>query len=81
MLLVEYKKFIAQITLSTLIATTFTTSVSAHKVIGNIGKSYQLGVAFDATLFLVPIGWFVMARLLGNNLDFFHHSVQVIHLH
>lgn len=55
-----------------LIATTFATAISAHKTIGSVGKAYSMGMTFILSLFLIPVGWFIMARLLSNNLNFFH---------
>jgi len=55
-----------------LIATTFSTAISAHKTIGSVGKSYSMGLVFIFSMFLIPVGWFIMARLLANNLKFFH---------
>ena len=61
-------------TTTVLIATTFATAISAHKTIGSVGKSYSMGLVFVFSMFLIPIGWFVMARLLANNLKFFHEK-------
>ncbi len=61
-------------TTTVLIATTFATAISAHKTIGSVGKSYSMGLVFILSMFLIPIGWFIMARLLSNNLQFFHQK-------
>lgn len=61
-------------TTTVLIATTFSTAISAHKTIGSVGKSYSMGLVFILSMFLIPIGWFIMARLLANNLQFFHEK-------
>ncbi len=61
-------------TTTVLTATTFATAISAHKTIGSVGKSYSMGLVFILSMFLIPIGWFVMARLLSNNLKFFHQK-------
>lgn len=61
-------------TTKVLIATTFATAISAHKTIGSVGKSYSMGLVFALSMFLIPIGWFIMARLLANNLKFFHQK-------
>lgn len=61
-------------TTTILIATTFSTAISAHKTIGSVGKSYSMGLIFILSMFLIPIGWFIMARLLSNNLKFFHQK-------
>jgi len=61
-------------TTTVLIATTFSTAISAHKTIGAVGKVYSMGLIFALSMFLIPIGWFVMARLLSNNLKFFHQK-------
>ena len=55
-----------------LIATTFATVMGVNIVIGNLGQSYKLGMTFASTMFLLPIGFFLMARLLSNNIDLFH---------
>lgn len=54
-----------------LIATTFATAINAHKTIGSVGKAYSMGLMFIISMFLVPIGWFVMARLLSANFTLF----------
>lgn len=59
-------------TTTVLIATTFATAISAHKTIGSVGKAYSMGMTFILSMFLVPVGWFIMARLLASNLQFFH---------
>jgi Na+/proline symporter/signal transduction histidine kinase len=61
-------------TTAALIATTFATAISAHKTIGNVGKSYELGIVFIATMFLIPVGWFIMSFLLAKNINFFHQK-------
>lgn len=61
-------------TTTVLIATTFATAISAHKTIGSVGKAYSMGMTFILSMFLVPVGWFIMARLLSNNLKFFHQK-------
>ncbi len=57
-----------------LTATTFATIIGANKVIGNVGESYRSGITFAATMFVFPIGWFLMGRLLANNLSLFHQK-------
>lgn len=61
-------------TTTVLIATTFATAISAHKTIGSVGKAYSMGLSFILSMFLVPVGWFIMARLLSKNLHFFHNK-------
>ena len=61
-------------TTTVLIATTFATAISAHKTIGSVGKSYSMGLVFIVSMFLIPVGWFIMARLLANSLKFFHQK-------
>ncbi len=61
-------------TTTVLIATTFSTAISAHKTIGSVGKSYSMGLVFILSMFLIPVGWFIMAHLLANNLKFFHQK-------
>jgi Na+/proline symporter len=61
-------------TTTVLIATTFATAISAHKTIGSVGKAYSMGLIFILSMFLIPVGWFVMARLLARNLSFFHEK-------
>lgn len=61
-------------TTTVLIATTFATAISAHKTIGSVGKAYSMGMTFILSMFLIPVGWFIMARLLSSNLKFFHQK-------
>jgi SSS family solute:Na+ symporter len=59
--------------LSTIVltATTFATIISASQLIGNVGKSYQLGIVYVAAIFFSPIGWFILSRLMARNLSLF----------
>jgi len=57
-----------------LISTTFATAISAPMTIGSVEKSYSMGIMFVSTLFLIPIGWLIMSKLLAKNIDFFHHK-------
>jgi Na+/proline symporter/signal transduction histidine kinase/CheY-like chemotaxis protein len=54
-----------------LIATTFATAIDARQIIGNVGKSYELGLVFILPLFFVPVCWFIMAQIFAPNLKMF----------
>ena len=68
----DYTLGVKPFTTTVLIATTFATAINAHKTIGSVGKVHSMGLAFIISMFFVPVGWFIMARLLSANLDFFH---------
>jgi len=68
----DYTLGVKPFSTSVLIATTFATAISAHKTIGSVGKAYSMGLVFIVSMFLIPIGWFIMASLLAKNLSFFH---------
>lgn len=70
----DYALGVKRFSTTVLVATTFATAISAHKTIGSVGKAYSLGLTFVICMFLIPIGWFIMARLLSANLDFFHEK-------
>ncbi len=70
----DYTFGVRPFTTTVLIVTTFATAISAHKTIGSVGKSYTMGLVFIVTMMLIPLGWFVMARLLAKNLHFFHQE-------
>jgi signal transduction histidine kinase/Na+/proline symporter len=55
-----------------LIATTFATTVNIRQTIGNIGKTYELGLVFIIPIFFEPICWFIMAKVFAPNLELFH---------
>jgi SSS family solute:Na+ symporter len=70
----EYTMGSKPFTTPILIATTFATAIGTSKVIGNVGKSYQLGMIFAVTMFATPVGWFIGSRLLAHNITFFHQK-------
>jgi Na+/proline symporter/signal transduction histidine kinase/CheY-like chemotaxis protein len=54
-----------------LIATTFATAIDARQIIGNLGKSYEMGLVFIIPLFFVPVSWFITAKIFAPNLELF----------
>ena len=70
----DYTFGVRPFTTTVLIVTTFATAISAHKTIGSVGKAYTMGLVFIVTMMLIPLGWFIMARLLAKNLHFFHQE-------
>jgi SSS family solute:Na+ symporter len=70
----EYALGTKSFTTSVLIATVFATAINAFRTVGYVGTTYKLGIVFIATMCFIPIWWFVMARLLANNLNFFRQK-------
>ena len=58
-----------------LLATTFATTISVWKIVGNIGKVYEMGLIYIIPIFCVPISWFIEAKIVAPNLKIFRkHS-------
>ncbi|NRA73907.1 MAG: hypothetical protein HRU36_04115 [Rickettsiales bacterium] len=53
-----------------LLVTTFATVVNARHI-GDVGKTYKLGLTYMIAMFFTPLGWLIFLKILTPNIDMF----------